>query len=142
MNDDELWQAFENCRLTSTTFGHREHLRIAYLTLRRHPFDAAHRRLKRGLRRLLRQLGAPPSVYHETLTRAWLMAVAHFMHRTGHLDNSQEFLSACQCLLDKKIMYTHYRREVLGSDAARRRFVEPDLRPIPRHESLRTDDGR
>ena len=107
--------------------------------LLRHPFDVAHRQLKRGLRRLLRHLGAPPSAYHETLTRAWLMAVAHFMHRTGRENNSEEFLTVCNCLLDKEIMHTHYRPEILRSDMARRRFVEPDLQPIPRHASSRAD---
>ena len=142
MTDAELWRAFKNCSLTPATFGHREHLRVAYLMLLRHPFDAAYRNLKRGLRRLLRHLGAPPSAYHETLTRAWLMAVAHFMHRAGRRDNSEAFLSVCNCLLDKEIMYTHYRPEVLRSDFSRRRFVAPDLQPIPRHVLPLTDAVR
>ena len=37
-------------------------------------------------------------------------------------------------LLDSKIMMTHYSAEVLFSDEARARFVEPNLSPIPRYD--------
>jgi len=36
-------------------------------------------------------------------------------------------------LLDSKIMLTHYSADLLFSDEARARFVEPNLDPIPRH---------
>lgn len=34
-------------------------------------------------------------------------------------------------LLDSRIMLTHYSAEVLFSDEARARFVDPDIQPIP-----------
>ena len=131
MDDARLLQAFEACELTPATFRHREHLRLAYLLLTLHPFEAAHRRLKHGLLRLLGHLGAPPSHYHETMTQAWLRAVDHFMHRVGRQEGSEQFLVASPCLLDQAIMQTHYTPAVLRSPVARRRFVEPDLDPIP-----------
>lgn len=134
MTDDDLWQAFHDCRLTPATFRHREHLRIAYLHLARFPLDQAHWKLRRGLMRMLRHLGAPISHHHETLTRAWLMAVDHFINLVGRRENSEAFLSACGCLLNQRIMLTHYRAESLHSPTARRKFVEPDLQPIPRHD--------
>jgi hypothetical protein len=36
-------------------------------------------------------------------------------------------------LLDSRIMLTHYSTELLFSDKARAKFVEPDLDPIPRY---------
>lgn len=105
-----------------------------------HSLADAHRELKRGLRRLLWHLGTPPSAYHEAPTRTWLMAVARFMHRAGRQESSEAFLRACKRLLDKEIMSTHYRRETMDSDLARRRFVEPDLRPIPCYDTFSPDD--
>jgi hypothetical protein len=37
-------------------------------------------------------------------------------------------------MLDTKLMMAHYSAELLFSDEARARFVEPDLDQIPRHE--------
>ena len=133
MNDAQLLRAFESCELTPATFRHREHLRIAYLYLTRYPLATARRRLKRGLLRLLAHLGAPPSHYHETMTRAWLLAVDHFLHRHGPQENSGQFFQVSACLLDKEIMHTHYTPDRLRSPAAQRRFIEPDLDPIPRY---------
>ena len=134
MNDTDLLQAFESCRLTPASFRHREHLRVAYLYLVRSPFDLAHARFEAGVQRLLAHLGAPASHYHATLTRAWLLAVHHFLRREGAKATSEQFLSApcaASCLLDQQIMLTHYSAERLFSAAARAEFIGPDLDPIP-----------
>ena len=134
MNDADLLQAFEACRLTAADFRHREHLRVAYLYLARDPFEQAHARFEAGVVRLLVHLGAPASHYHATLTRAWLLAVRHFLRREGAKETSEEFLAVpggASRLLDQKIMLTHYSAERLFSPAARAGFVEPDLDPIP-----------
>ena len=89
-----------------------------------------------GLQRLLAHLGAPASKYHQTLTQAWLLAVHHFMHRTGPTRDFDEFVEAGGGrLLDKDIMGTHYSQDLLWSEQARRQFVEPDLQQIPRHSA-------
>ena len=134
MNDDRLLQAFESCRLTPAGFRHREHLRVAYLYLTRHRFEQAHARFEAGVQRLLAHLGAPVSHYHATITRAWFLAVRHFLRREGARETSEEFLVApctAACLLDQQIMLTHYSAERLFSAAARTEFIEPDLDPIP-----------
>ena len=136
MNDADLLQAFESCRLTPADFWHREHLRVAYLYLARYPFEQAHARFEAGVLRLLASLGAPASHYHATVTRAWLLAVHHFLWREGVRETSEQFLSApgaASCLLDQKVMLTHYSAERLFSAAARAEFVEPDLDPISLH---------
>ncbi len=125
--------AFEACQLSPADFGHREHLRIAYLYLRLYPFDLALEKLRTGLQHLLAHLGAPVSAYHETVTRAWLLAVQHFMTARGPASGSEEFLAASGVLLDKNIIFSHYNRETLMSPSTRERFVDPDLEPIPGH---------
>ena len=132
--DDALFlQAFEACELTSATFRHREHLRLAYIYLTLHPFETALPSMRSRLQTFLAHLGAAPTAYHETMTRAWLLAVDHFMHRSGAQQSSEDFLAASPALLDKDVMYTHYTPERLKSSAAREGFVEPDLEPIPRY---------
>ena len=125
-------RAFEACELTPANFGHREHVRLAYIYLRLYSFDVALQTLRTGLQRLLAHLGAPASLYHETITRAWLLAVSHFMNAGPPTVSSEDFLTSSAVLLDKEIMLTHYQRETLMSPSARGAFVEPDLEPIPR----------
>lgn len=134
MNDDQLLQAFESCHLTPASFRHREHLRVAYLYLTRYPFEQAHARFEAGVQRLLAHLGAPASHYHATITRAWFLAVRHFLRREGARETSEQFLAApCAAsrLLDQQVMLIHYSAERLFSAAARTEFIEPDLDPIP-----------
>ena len=134
MNDANLLQTFESCCLTPESFRHREHLRVAYLYLSRYPFEQAYTRFETGVQRLLAYLGAPASHYHATITRAWLLAVHHLLRREGTGEASEKFLAApctAACLLDQKIILTHYSAERLFSAAARTTFMEPDLDPIP-----------
>jgi hypothetical protein len=87
------------------------------------------------LRGFLEHHGIPVSKYHETITRAWIMAVRHFMDRTPPTPSADTFIDGNPRLLDPKIMLTHYSAELLFSPEARARFVEPDIDPIPRRET-------
>ncbi len=131
-SDASLLRAFESCALSPDQLPHRVHLRLAFIYLRLHPFDVALETLRSRLQKFLAHHGAPASVYHETLTRAWLLAVRHFLETQAPLPGSDEFLLRCPALLDKNIMSTHYSPARLGSPAARAAFVEPDRAPIPR----------
>jgi hypothetical protein len=125
----------ETGEVSPAEFNHRAHLRLAYIYLTEVNPDAAHRRMSDALRRFLEHHGIDRSKYHETLTRAWILAVAHFMARTPHAESADSFIDQNPRLLDSKIMMTHYSAEVLFSDEARARFVEPNLSPIPRYGS-------
>ena len=69
----------------------------------------------------------PASKYHETLTRAWVLAVDHFMHRSPSRQSADDFIDRNPMLLDSKIMLTHYSAEpaVLGRRARRVRRTGP-----------------
>jgi hypothetical protein len=77
--------------------------------------------------------GVDPTRYHETLTRAWILAVHHFMNKTGGCQSAEELIAGNPEMLDSKIMLTHYSAEMLFSDEARKAFVQPNLDPIPRY---------
>lgn len=121
---------FEACRVTPDEFTHEAHVRLAYVYLAEHDVDGAVDRVRDALVRFIAHSGVPASKYHETLTRAWVLAVRHFMNRSSHA-SAAEFIAANSELLDAKIMLTHYTAGVLFSAGARAAWIEPDLEPIP-----------
>jgi hypothetical protein len=134
MDDLELQRRFLANGLSPSQFHHREHLRLAYVFLVQHGDEqAAYPAFREALLAFLHYHGIDPAKYHATLTQAWLLAVLHFMEISAPLQSSTEFLATHALLLDPEIMFTHYSRDLIKSPAARTRFVEPDIQPIPRH---------
>ena len=129
--DREFLGAFERCTLSAADFHHRDHVRLAFIYLTLHSVDAALELMRSGLHRFLAHLGAPASKYHETITRAWLLAVEHFMREAGPVANFEAFAARSPRLFAPGAMETHYTRELLQSEEARQRFIAPDLEPIP-----------
>ena len=99
--------------------------------------DLWHRAMRDALHGFLARNGIDPAKYHETLTRAWILAVRHFLAKSPEVRSADELLARHPEMLDAKIMNTHYSTGLLFSPAARAGFVEPDLDPIPRYD--RTD---
>lgn len=132
--DDQVFlRAFEACGISAEDFDHAAHVRLAYIFLCQLPVDEAAEAMKRSLLAFLDHLGVGASKYHETITRAWIMAVRHFMEASAECASAAEFIERNPRLLDSRIMLTHYSAEVLFSPAARSKFVEPDREPIPQH---------
>jgi hypothetical protein len=132
-SDDQAFvRSFEACQISPDDFDHAAHVRLAYIYLCEHSVDAAVDRMKKALLGFLAHLGVGESKYHETITRAWVMAVAHFMDESLPCDSAAAFITANPRLLDSKIMLKHYSAEVLFSPNARQSFVQPDVRPIPK----------
>jgi hypothetical protein len=133
-SDREFRTAFEAGALAPADFPHRAHVRLAYVYLSGDSDpEVALRRLRTALVAFLSHHDIPASKYHETLTRAWVLAVHHFMNRSPDAASADDFMGRNPVLLDSKVMLTHYSAGLLFSDAARAQFVEPDLDPIPRH---------
>jgi hypothetical protein len=127
MTDDAFLAHFEAGSLRS--FGHRDHLRVAFAYARRGGADHAIDAARRGLRHIAAAHGEPER-YHETLTTAWARVVAD--HAIADPDRGFEaFLAAHPQLLRRDLLLGHYTRERLFSPAARARFVEPDRRALP-----------
>lgn len=133
--DRSFLRRFESCQLPAKEFDHRGHLRLAYVYLSDHEVDPAHDRMRRSLLRFLAHHGVDPTKYHETMTRAWILAVRHFMAQCPESHSAESFIESDPRMLDSRIMLTHYSAELLFSTDARQEFVEPDLSPIPEHES-------
>lgn len=114
-----------------SAFSHRAHLRLAYVYLTQNSADQSVILMRDTLKKLLAHNGVDTAKYHETITRAWILAVHHFMNITGYAGSADELIDCNPVMLDTKIMLTHYSAERLFSDRARAAFIQPDLDPIP-----------
>src|SRR4051794_20042207 len=124
MTDDEFLSRFEAHALDELT--HRDHLRVAFAYARRGGVDAAVDGARR-IRGFAEAAGATRK-YHETLTVGWARVVAPLAGRHPALPFGA-FVDAHPELQRRDLLLGHYSRALLFSDAARARFVEPDLLP-------------
>lgn len=134
-SDRDFRAAFEAGAYAPADFSHRAHVRLAYVYLADSDVELALERMRAALVAFLSHHRIPAGKYHETLTRAWILAVHHFMHRSPEAASAEDFIGRNPLLLDTRIMLTHYSADLLFSDAARANFVEPNLDPIPRHHA-------
>jgi hypothetical protein len=130
--DVRFRSAFEACTSTPSEFTHQAHVRLAYVYLVESDVEVAVQRMRAALLTFLDHYEIPRSKFHETMTRAWVLAVHHFMTKSTS-SSAADFIAKNPELLDTRIMLTHYSASVLFSADARASFVEPDLDPIPRH---------
>src|SRR5829696_5339452 len=98
---------FEACAVPLSSFDHPAHIRLAYAYLTECEPDEAVAKMRDALLRYLQHNGVPLEKYHETLTRAWIYAVRHFMDKSGS-DSAEDFMVLHPALLDSKVMLTHY----------------------------------
>lgn len=129
-SDDEFLDAVEAATWPGESFGHREHVRLGWLYLRRHGCEEGYVRIQETIRRYATALGAAGK-YHETMTRAWSALVYAALRETPGLERFNTFLEAHPELLNGKLLERHYRKETLESEAARRAWVEPDVSLLP-----------
>ncbi|WP_216901936.1 hypothetical protein [Nocardia alni] len=110
-------------------FGHRQHLHLTYLAVRRYGTPRAIELVSDGIQRTARYQGAPRK-YHTTVSRAWVELVGHHVIDTT-ADDFDTFIDHNPALLDKRLLTRFYRTTTLASPAARTGWVEPDLTPFP-----------
>ena len=101
--DCEFRSAFEACSVAPSEFNHEAHVRLAYIYLVEGDTDSAVRKMRESLLAFLQHNGIPPGKFHETLTRAWVLAVRHFMDISGNKSGSvsaPDFIARNPELLD------------------------------------------
>jgi hypothetical protein len=135
--DLEFARRFAAGEVPPKDFDHKTHLRLAYVHLATHGPHAAVSTFREALLGFLRHHHIDAGKFHETITQAWLQAVWVFMERAGDTEGSEDFIRRSSVLHDPRVMMTHYSKEVLFGDEARKTFVVPDLDPIPRGATTR-----
>jgi hypothetical protein len=108
-------------------FGHRQHVHVTWLAVRRLGRAAAIDAVSDGIRRTARYAGAPQK-YHHTMSRAWVELVALSMSPGDA--SFEDFAARAPDVLDKRLLSRHYRSSTLASAPAKAGWVEPDLAPF------------
>jgi hypothetical protein len=114
---------------TAERFGHREHVHLTWLAVRRFGVEAAVGLVSQGIQRTARYAGAPQK-YHVTMSRAWVELVGHHVEEDP-TDDFAEFAGHHPALFDKRLLSRFYRSSTLAASAARTGWVEPDAAPFP-----------
>lgn len=122
---DELFALVD----TTDGFHHRDHVELTWLIVRRYGPARGTELIRHGIQKLARYANAPQK-YHETVSRAWVILVAHHIDEQDDPD-FDSFVERTPDLLDKRLLMRFYRSTTLASTAAKRGWVEPDLAPFP-----------
>ena len=128
MDDQTFLHHFEAAQLHP--FAHAEHIRMAWLYLRRDGWETGYARIQAGLKYFAAALGQSDK-YHETITRFWALLVQHAIDAQPGLKTFAAFQEAFPILFDKTVIRKHYSQAVLWGDEARHDWVEPDMIPMP-----------
>lgn len=118
---------------TADTFGHREHVHLTWLAVRRYDTEAAVELVSDGIQSTARYAKIPWK-YNATVSRAWVELVGHYAGQSGITD-FDAFIDQHPELLDKKLLTRFYRSSTLASPAARTGWVEPDIASLPRQRA-------
>jgi len=127
--DEAFVAAFHAHQLSNQGFHHRDHLRLAWVQIRRLGLDEASEVVTTGIRRFAAHHGGIER-YNDTMTRFWLRLVNLGISRHPEL-TFDELLAAEPHLLDKNLPFRHWSLERMNRDDAKQQWVEPDLHPMP-----------
>lgn len=129
--DADFLHAFERCTLPATSWTHIAHVRLAWLKLAQHPYEAALESVRRGIQRYNNVILKKEGAYHETITVAFMRLVNEAKH--NGVKHFADLESRHPELLDRKLsaLLEHYSRDRLFSAEARSDYIEPDLKPLP-----------
>ncbi|HEY0705014.1 MAG TPA: hypothetical protein VGD60_19780 [Candidatus Acidoferrales bacterium] len=127
MTDDELLEQFEDTSLPLASFHHEEHVRVAFLYLRKYPLLDVLARFPANLQRFAAAHGKA-GLYHQTISWAYLFLISERIAANDGAKAWHSFKEQNPDVLDrtKPILAKYYRTETLASPAARERFVMPD----------------
>lgn len=127
LSDDEFLAGFEAATLTK--FHHADHIRAAWIYLRRLPSPQAAERMAGSLRHFAAVKGTHQK-YHETITHAWMLLIADAFEQDRQATDFNAFTAAHPELLDIHTLGRFYSSQSLATSSARTSFVPPDLSPL------------
>jgi hypothetical protein len=122
-----LVERLERCLLEKEEFHHRDHLTVAVVYLYASDLETAMDRMRSSLKRFAAHHGVT-GLYHETLTRFWLLQVERHLDRSECLNRSVRAIQ--EQLNDKNLVFEYYSRERINSQQARETWLKPDLKEL------------
>src|SRR5436309_12007751 len=120
-----LYYRLDRLLLSKETFHHRDHLTVAVVYLYASERKTSMDRMRASLKRFAAHHGVT-GLYHETLTRFWLLQVEKRLDR--HLCLSESVKKVKDRLNDKNLAFEYYSRERIESKEARETWLQPDLK--------------
>ena len=127
----EIIDGFESCSIERDSWGHPEHLILAYHYALNNDYETALNKMRHGIFNLLMAFDvdlAKEMPYHETLTVFWMRSIFEFAKNKE--DYSVEIINEMIVKYDKNYPSKFYSKDRLFSDEGRATFVEPDLAPL------------
>ena len=134
MDDETFLQQFETTAWPKAEWHHRQHIKVAYLYLRRYSLETASVKISERIKAYNQAHGVEESLsggYHETMTQAWLRLVHFTLCEYGPAENADAFFEEHPELSQKKTLRFFYTRERFMTLEAKAGFLEPDLTPLP-----------
>jgi hypothetical protein len=127
LNEAEWMQAFEQCALPSDSFHHEEHVKMAFLYLKKFEPLEALSRFSSNLTRFAKAHGKP-NLYNETITWAFFLLIRERIARANSSQTWAEFSASNPDILrwEDNILKKYYRPETLASALAKNVFLFPD----------------
>jgi hypothetical protein len=122
-----LVDRLERCLLPKEEFHHRDHLTVAVVYLYASDLETSLDRMRNSLKRFAAHHGVA-GLYHETLTRFWLLQVEKRLDRSQCLEQSVKKVR--EQLYDKNVAFEYYSRERIESKEAKENWIQPDLKEI------------
>src|SRR4051812_24726166 len=107
-----LVDRLERCLLGKEEFHHRDHLTVTVVYLYGSDLESAIDHMRSSLKRFAAH-HAVPRLYHETLTRFWLLHVEQQLDRRDCL--SESVRKVREQLNDKNLVLEYYSRERIDS---------------------------
>lgn len=129
LTETELFARFVDTTLPAAEFHHEQHVHVAWMFVRRYGMPQALAEFTTAIKRFAAAKGAH-SLYHETITWAFLLLIAERQARTP-ANTWEAFAAANRDLLSWKpsVLERYYAKDVLQSELARRVFVMPTRSP-------------
>src|SRR5258708_7154068 len=128
--DDVFLRAFFGFALPDSEFHHRDPLRLALLSVRRHGAGGAAAVEKKGSQRFAEH-HIRGWASDNTMTRFGVRLVANAVSRRPEIVDFETFLDEYPLLLDKNPPLRHWSREVMFAPDARAAWRDPDLVALP-----------
>lgn len=124
----EVVRKFEGCEYSTSAFTHAHHLTVAAWYLTQSSQADALDHMRSSLLRFTEHHKV--TVYHETITRFWLVTTQMFLEKHPS-DNLPALINELVRVHgDKNLLFQHYTRENVMSDLAKTQWVEPDVAPL------------
>jgi hypothetical protein len=138
MTDDRFLQSLENLTLPFDQWTHRAHVKMSYLYLTSHRFDAGVEKIRTAIKAYNAHNRVPESEtsgYNETTTAAFAHLIAATMRayeKTHPVKSADEFCDMHPQLMSKHVLRLFYSPQQRMHPLAKTQFIEPDLAPLPR----------